>query len=1590
MSDQHFTDQELLEYLFDCHESPERIEAALEESAELRARLEAARETQDLLAAAAHDESVGPLDFGAPEDEPRAPWLSWKRAWPIVRAAAVAAMLIAALPWAWWAYANARYERLADRQYQVRVEGLPSAPAGIERSLQLTSSNLGSDDVPTEFTWKAFDESGRVLAEDVVSGTGPVFANLPATLEPLRRFEALARRQDRSDASQQPIEMSLGGAAVPPLVHLSTDKPLYRPGETAYLRAVLLDRLTQEPMDGTFRVQVTDPKGAALLSWSRSAEDGVVAGGWIVPENAAGGRYHLQLLSGDGSFAYERLAFEVRRFEPPQLSKKVTLSRRTFAPSEQGSALVAIEKIAGGAVAGAEIKATVLVDGERVWGEETLLDERGEAAFTFDLPDEVLRGEGRFVARVRVGGVVETVVEPFVIPVNDIAANVYPESGALVAGVLGRVYFDVHDAAGRPTSAAGRVVNSRGVRVANFRTEHLGRGRFELTPEPGESYFMEFEVPDSPLSIPLPAAVEHGAVVRVTNDTFEPGQAIVADVEWKGAVPGDDWTAGLFCRGQLVARAEGRGPAMTRVELLPAAKVGGVLRLTLFDGDLQPLAERLVHRESAERIEVRLSPSSSRTLPGEHEVLDVFATDEQGRPVAALIGLTVTDRAVREEAGVARIGLADRAGLFGDLEWDGPALEERGELLRSGDVDEEEHGRRVDLLLGTRGWRRFAWVDREACIAKFGDAGKRLMAREGYADAVDVEWGVVKDREAQREVLRAASRRKRQARDTASAISLVEILLLALTSLWLVLYLVLKGLGARLRIPLGPVTGLVATVMAFFIAGVANDALMPWSRFEAVGVEASMEAPVVPSISDEMLEALRGMGYGADREVAPDPRGLRRVRVYSHSAASGDMRTDFTETVYWNAFLRTSTDGHARVEFDVSDRATTWQIFADAHGQGRVGQGASSFVSVPPVRVEARLPIELTQGDEVQIPVAVTVEGSGAKEDSVMAAIGSAIHGPLRASGALPTSVELVNGEARFLVPIVAEAATGGERARIGLGVDFAGFSDRVVRELRVVPRGFPQRISESGQVGAPGQASGSTEFVIAVPDAPVEGSLRFELKLYPSPIADLLDGADGMLQIPHGCFEQASSTNYPNVLALSYLDAIGASAPAVRAKGRSVLDQGYDLLTGYECSNLGFEWFGDDPGHEVLSAYGLLQFTDMAEVFAVNPEMVARTSEWLLGRRDGKGGFELDPKSLDRFGRAPAPITNAYCTYALAVSGVPAADLAVELDRQAARAAESEDPYEVAAAACALGEAGRAAAADAGRERLKTMQADDGHLAGTTSSITRSGGDDLVVETTAFAVMAWLDDPDDLASAERAMQFLLTRRQAGGRFGSTQATIMALRAITKYARLNRTSARAGEVIVYVNDAEVERIAFGDGAMEAISVPVLTRHLAPGANRLRLELTNGNRFPWAADLRYFAEQPADAPNAAVGLAVTLDRTLCTEGDTVGLDIALTNLTAAGQPMTMAIVGLPASLECATKVLDDLAAAGRFDLWERRGREVILYWRDLAPNAVQEVHLDLVATIPGRTTGPASRAYLYYTPGETRWAEPLAIEVRPLE
>ena len=110
------------------------------------------------------------------------------------------------------------------------------------------------------------------------------------------------------------------------------------------------------------------------------------------------------------------------------------------------------------------------------------------------------------------------------------------------------------------------------------------------------------------------------------------------------------------------------------------------------------------------------------------------------------------------------------------------------------------------------------------------------------------------------------------------------------------------------------------------------------------------------------------------------------------------------------------------------------------------------------------------------------------------------------------------------------------------------------------------------------------------------------------------------------------------------------------------------------------------------------------------------------------------------------------------------------------------------------------------------------------------------------------------------------------------------------------------------------------------------------------------------------------------------------GETVRLSATITNKTAQGQPMTLARIGIPGGLAFQTWQLKELKDKGTIAFYETRAREVILYFRELAPSAIVTVPIELQASVPGTYTAPASSAYLYYNDEHKTWVEPVKVRI----
>ena len=731
------------------------------------------------------------------------------------------------------------------------------------------------------------------------------------------------------------------------------------------------------------------------------------------------------------------------------------------------------------------------------------------------------------------------------------------------------------------------------------------------------------------------------------------------------------------------------------------------------------------------------------------------------------------------------------------------------------------------------------------------------------------------------------------------------------------------------------------------------------------------------SLADELLDELRFP-----------------VREYAHryKKPADNVRSDFTETLYWQPMLPTDSTGKAVIRFDLADSVTTFRVNVDGHtANGRIGSGGGKVTSRIPFQIEPKLPLEVTTGDRIDLPVAVI----NATEDDISVNVDLNVGRSLKRVDEETVATSVAAGQ-RKRAYFAIEVADGS--AEHDVNVELRGtagsangdLSDSIRRKIHVAPSGYPIRQSIAGVLNERGKIT------LPIPKDIVGGSLAVTLRAYPSPMADLMAGVESILREPHGCFEQTSATNYPNAMALMYLQENNIAKPGVSRRAMTLLEKGYGKLTSFECTKRGYEWFGKDPGHEALSAFGLMQFNDMQKIMEVDNEMVVRTRAWLMKRRDGEGGFNRNPRHLHVWS-VQQEIVNAYVLWAITEADVAAQQpqrSAVELGRELKQlnktAKASDDPYLIALSAAALMNARMTDDGLALLEKIAEMQAADGSLDGKTT-VTSSGGISRKVETTAIATLAWLKNRRFKNNAQSAAKWIVANRRGTAGFGSTQATVLALKALVAVSSQSAQSS-GGKLKVRLGSKTIGEVKLPSDPKsgDLVEIKGLGTHLDDIDGEAKIELiAKGNtNLPYTIDVAYNAITPNSHESCPLKIKTEFlgDKKQLKAGDTINVRATLENTTESGQPMTVAIVGLPGGVEPKAEQLDEMKEAERFDFYELRGREVIFYWRTIEPNAEKQIEFTVTATVPGKYTAPASRTYLYYTAEQKSWTKPLKVQI----
>jgi len=332
------------------------------------------------------------------------------------------------------------------------------------------------------------------------TGSLPVHFHMPADAP----SEAQLIVETKSDAGRDRVEQPVTIQRDYRLL-LTSDKPLYQPGQTIHMRALALSTFDLTPARGaTVDFLVEDPKGNKVFRQSVTASDfGVAAADFTLADMVNQGDYKLSVSIGD---TRSEKTVEVRPYVLPKFGVNVSTDRSFYLPGQRVEGVVQADYFFGKPVARGQVQIV-----GSVWDVERTVvvdlrgqtDENGTYEFSFDLPEYFAgsgleSGQAQFALEVTVidqTDHAEQISQVLPIAAQPLVIEAVAESGILKPGVENLIYILTSYPDGRPAPTQVQV-SVDGEEPVTLTSGEFGLTRFTFTPEPGSYYALFISAQD--------------------------------------------------------------------------------------------------------------------------------------------------------------------------------------------------------------------------------------------------------------------------------------------------------------------------------------------------------------------------------------------------------------------------------------------------------------------------------------------------------------------------------------------------------------------------------------------------------------------------------------------------------------------------------------------------------------------------------------------------------------------------------------------------------------------------------------------------------------------------------------------------------------------------------------------------------------------------------------------------------------------------------------------------------------------------------------------------------------------------------------
>ncbi|MHB0970367.1 MAG: alpha-2-macroglobulin family protein [Thermoanaerobaculia bacterium] len=314
----------------------------------------------------------------------------------------------------------------------------------------------------------------------------------------------------------------------------------------------------------------------------------------------------------------------------------------------------------------------------------------------------------------------------------------------------------------------------------------------------------------------------------------------------------------------------------------------------------------------------------------------------------------------------------------------------------------------------------------------------------------------------------------------------------------------------------------------------AFDAMQEVSVGAAGGVARRQNMAEGISVTASAPAALEGAAM-------PPPAPPMAQKAMADQAAQGSVvvvRSDFRSTVLWKPDVVTDANGTAKIDATYPDSLTSWRATARGVSKGaQVGTASLTTRTKQPLMVRLQAPRFFVAGDKVTISAIVNNNTDDALTVAPeLVAEGLTVEKRTGAAVSVPAGGEArADWSATADVPGLAKLTVTG---RAG------AYSDAMEKTFVVHEHGIEKFVAKSGKL-----RGGEAVVTLNLPAQRAGRSTTMTVQVAPSMAVTMLDALPYLIDYPYGCTEQTMSRFLPAAITARTLRARGISAETIETR---------------------------------------------------------------------------------------------------------------------------------------------------------------------------------------------------------------------------------------------------------------------------------------------------------------------------------------------------------------------------------------------------------------------------------------------------------